>query len=68
VDRGGLTVDLRRLDTAGKRTWSLVDSLSNHSSDNDTDRLPELLTLVEETLLGLVLFRQRVSNPLLPEL
>jgi len=51
----GRTINFGRLFTTCKRTWSLLEGLSDIASDNDTGRFPEFLAGVEEFLFGLVL-------------
>jgi hypothetical protein len=51
----GRTINFRRLFTSCERTWGLLESLSDNTSDDDTGRFPEFLAGMEELFLGLVL-------------
>ena len=53
--RQGLTIDFRWLLTPGEWAWGLVDSLSNDTSNDNPDVLPEFLTLMEIFVLGSLL-------------
>ena len=53
--KGGLTINFGRLFTSCERTWSLLEGLSDNTSDDDTGRFPEFLAGMEELFLGLVL-------------
>jgi hypothetical protein len=51
----GRTINFRRLYTSCERTWGLLESLSDNTSDDDTGRFPKFLSGMEELFLGLVL-------------
>jgi hypothetical protein len=54
-EKEGLTINFGRLFTPCERTWGLLESLSDNTSDDDTGRFPKFLSGMEELFLGLVL-------------